>query len=63
MRRHNDNRGKRNALLNLATLTAVIIGLSVYFTVQSLWQLGTIAVIVLLLGAAGFYFWLWRYFQ
>jgi hypothetical protein len=42
----------------------VIAGLSVYFTVQSLWQPGLIAVIVLLMFPAGFYFWLWKnYFK
>ena len=62
-RRQDNNRGKRSAVLNLITLTAAIGGLSVYFTVKGLWQVGTIAVIVLLIGAVAFYFWLWRYFK
>jgi hypothetical protein len=56
-------KGKRSATLNFFTLTLVIIGLSAYFTAQSLWHIGTVVIIALLTAMAGFYFWLWRYFK
>jgi len=64
VRKNNNNRGKAHAALNFFTLVAIIVGLSVYFTVQSHWQAGTIVIIVLLMFPAAFYLWLWRkYFR
>jgi len=60
MKYQNPKRGKQNAVLNFFTLVAVIIGLSIWFTAESLWQPGTIAVIALLSLPTAFYFWLWR---
>ncbi|MCL1903616.1 MAG: hypothetical protein FWF94_04280 [Oscillospiraceae bacterium] len=54
------SRGKSHAIINFFVIAAVIIGLCAYFTVKSLWNAGTIAVIVILLFPAALYFWLWR---
>jgi membrane protein YdbS with pleckstrin-like domain len=64
MRQPNPKRGKASIKINFFLLTSVIIGLSVYFTVHSLWQVATVVIVVLLLLTAGFYLWLWRvYFK
>jgi len=64
MRNRNPKRGKQSIVLNFVLLTAMIIGLSVYFTVNSIWSVATVVVIVLLVLPTAFYFWLWRvYFK
>jgi Flp pilus assembly protein TadB len=55
-----NNRGKTHAKSNFFLLVAVIVGLCAYFTVKSLWNIGLVAVIVLLLFPTGLYFWLWK---
>ncbi|MCL1866109.1 MAG: hypothetical protein FWF82_01725 [Oscillospiraceae bacterium] len=59
-KKYNPKRGKSGAVTNFFTLAFVIVGLCVYFTVNSLWNAGLVAVIVILLFPAGFYFWIWR---
>ncbi|MCL1832501.1 MAG: hypothetical protein FWG45_06285 [Oscillospiraceae bacterium] len=44
----NPKRGKQSAIINIALLTAIIIGLSVHFTRSGLWNGGTVVVIALL---------------
>ena len=61
MRKPSPNRGKAGAVTNFFLLSASIVGLSVYFTVNKMWNIGTIAVIVFLVPVAAFYFWLWRF--
>ncbi|MCL2633967.1 MAG: hypothetical protein FWD34_05565 [Oscillospiraceae bacterium] len=57
-------RGSFSIKTNFFLITAIIVGLSAYFTVNSLWSAGTIVVIILLTIVASFYFWLWRvYFK
>ena len=64
MRRNSPKQGKQSAIINFFVLTAIIVGLSVYFTVYSHWNVGTAAVIVILLFPAGLYLWIWRkYFK
>ncbi|MCL2071535.1 MAG: hypothetical protein FWH07_04780 [Oscillospiraceae bacterium] len=54
----------KSVVFNFFTMAAITAGLSAYFTVQSLWNVGTIVVVILLSLVAGFYFWLWRvYFK
>jgi Flp pilus assembly protein TadB len=60
MKNRNPKRGKQSAAVNFFLLSAVIVGLSVYFTVTGKWQPALVAVIALLLPMAGFYLWLWR---
>jgi hypothetical protein len=60
----NPKRGKASIRMNFFLLLAVIVGLSVHFTVNALWNVGLIIVIVMLAAPAVFYFWLWRiYFK
>ncbi|MCL2037330.1 MAG: hypothetical protein FWG83_08120 [Oscillospiraceae bacterium] len=58
------NRQKKSAQWqNFFILAALIAGLSAYFTIESLWNVGTVVVILLLGLMATFYFWLWRSFK
>jgi len=53
-------KGGKNAAANFIVPTLTILGLSVYFTVKSMWNAGTVVIILLLSLIAGFYFWLWK---
>jgi fatty acid desaturase len=60
--RRNNRRGHKNVVINAVTIILVIIGLSVHFTLNSLWNGGTVTVIVLLSFVAAFYVWLWLFY-
>ncbi|MDR0197501.1 MAG: hypothetical protein LBI36_04705 [Oscillospiraceae bacterium] len=54
------NKSKRNIIMNIVVPAALVVVLSVYFTVKSMWGLPQIIILALLLMVSGFYFWLWR---
>jgi len=57
-------KNNKNAVFNFIVPLLTIIGLSVYFTVNSAWSIGAAVIILLLMLIAGFYIWLWKkYFQ
>jgi membrane protein YdbS with pleckstrin-like domain len=59
--RDNPKRGKRGVGTNIVLLGAVIAGLSVHFSLNALWNAGTVIIIVMLSLVFAFYVWLWRY--
>jgi multidrug efflux pump subunit AcrB len=58
------NKSGRSFITNAALIGIAIVFLAVYFSLNSLWNAGTIVVIVLLALLCGFYIWLYyNYFH
>jgi len=53
------NRGGRAFVTNGVILSVVAVVLAVYFSINSLWNAGTIVVIALIAVLSCFYFWLY----
>jgi hypothetical protein len=56
------NKSGRSFITNGVILLVTTVVLGVYFSVSSLWNMGTIVIIIILLLLSSFYFWLYYKF-